>query len=84
MFDERELKQVAATVLNVEVDLIDADSSTNTVSEWDSLKHLDLILAIEEKFKVSIPDEVAANMTSYPLVRSAVAEILEKNDGLAS
>jgi acyl carrier protein len=65
-----------ATVLRVPADSINDDTSMDTVEGWDSLKHMNLVLAIEEEFKVSIPDEDAANITSYPLIKLVLAEVL--------
>ena len=84
MFDEDVLKKVMVVVLNVDVDTIGADSSMDTISAWDSLNHMNLILAIEDEFKIYIPDEDASGMTSYPIICLVVRELLEKNDGLAS
>jgi len=71
---ESTLKTVMATVLGIQADAIGDDTSMDTVASWDSLKHMTLVLAIEEEFGVSIPDEDAANITSYPLVRLVLAE----------
>jgi len=47
------------------------------VEAWDSIKHMNLVLAIEEEFGISIPDEDAANITTYPLIRLVLNEQLK-------
>jgi acyl carrier protein len=74
---ESTLKTVMATVLGIPADAISDDTSMDTVESWDSIKHMNLVLAIEEEFGVSIPDEDAANITSYPLIRLVLAEQLK-------
>jgi acyl carrier protein len=74
---ESTLKTVMATVLGIQADAIGNDTSMDTVESWDSIKHMNLVLAIEEEFGVSIPDEDAANITSYPLIRLVLAEQLK-------
>lgn len=74
MFDEDKLKQIVADVLEVEPSAIGADFSMDTVEQWDSLRHLTLVLAIEDGFEISVPDEEAANITSWPLIRLVVEE----------
>ena len=64
-------------VLEVPAASIGEDSSTDTVPGWDSLRHMNLILALEEEFSVTIPDDEAGNLTSYPLIRLVIAELLE-------
>jgi acyl carrier protein len=47
------------------------------VPGWDSLRHLTLVLALEEEFGVYIPDEEAGSITSYPLIKLVLTELLE-------
>jgi acyl carrier protein len=77
MKTEDTLKDVMATVLGIAADSINDDTSMDTVEAWDSIKHMNLVLAIEEEFGVSIPDEDAANITSYPLIRLVLNEQLK-------
>jgi acyl carrier protein len=50
------------------------DTSPDSVEAWSSLAHLDLILAIEEEFGVTIPDEEVGDLTSYRLLRLTLDE----------
>jgi len=77
MMDEAALKQTVASVLEVEPDTIGPDTSMDTVGTWDSLRHMNLVLAIEDEFKVSIPDDEVANMTSYPLIILVLKDLLK-------
>jgi acyl carrier protein len=77
--NEGDLRQVMATVLNVGIDMIGDDSSMDNVPTWDSLRHMNLVLALEEEFGVSIPDEDAANITSYALIKLVLEERLRAN-----
>ena len=77
MIDEVVLKQVIATVLSVSPDAIGPDASQDTLKSWDSLKHMNLVLAIEQTFGVEIPDEDAAEITSYALIKVVLQELAE-------
>jgi len=55
--NEIKLKQVIADVLQINVSSIDDDTSVDTVESWDSLAHLNLILAIEERFDISFSED---------------------------
>jgi acyl carrier protein len=77
MVDEVLLKQVMSSTLKVEPSAITPASTSETLENWDSLKHLNLILALEEAFDVSIPDEEAANITSYALIKSVLEDLLK-------
>ena len=75
--DEKALKDVMAAVLRVPAESIGPDSSMDTVPGWDSLRHLTLVLALEDEFGVQVPDEEAGSITSYPLIRLVLTELLE-------
>ncbi len=77
MLDQEKLKAVISAVLNVDIGSIGPDSSRDTIESWDSLRHLNLILALEEEFGVTLPDEDGANATSYQLLVIVLRELLE-------
>jgi acyl carrier protein len=73
---DQRLRGTVGAVLGLEPEAVTDDTSVDTVAEWDSLAHMNLILAIEEEFDVVVPDEEAADLTSYPLLRLVVREQL--------
>jgi acyl carrier protein len=77
MLNEDTLKQAMATMLKVEVSEINDDSSMDNMPSWDSLRHMNLVLALEEEFRVAIPDEDAGNITSYKLIKLVLEELLK-------
>lgn len=74
--NEVDLKRVIGAVLNLPAESIDESASADTIEGWTSLAQLNLILALEEEFDIQIPDEEAADLTSYPLIRLVVQEQL--------
>jgi acyl carrier protein len=65
-----------ASILDVDPSEIGPDASSDTIANWDSLHHMNLVIAIEEEFGVTIPDEDAANITSLALIRLTLDELL--------
>lgn len=80
MLNENKLKQVMGVVLKVDASLINESSSMDNIKTWDSLGHMNLILALEDEFKITIPDEDAGNISSYKLIKVVLGELL---DGVA-
>lgn len=68
------LKNTVASVLGVSPEDINDDSSMDNLHEWDSVKHLNLVLAIEEVFGVSMTEEQSLEMLSFPLIKLVLAE----------
>jgi acyl carrier protein len=71
---ESDLKQVLADVFRISPDSIGEPTSVDTVEKWDSLQHLNLVLALEERFDVSFTEEETVEILSYPLIRAVLEE----------
>lgn len=68
------ITNVMSAVFEVPVEEINENSSSDTIDTWDSLKHLNLILALEEEFDISIPDEEVGNLFNFKLIELIVNE----------
>ena len=55
---------------------ITLESSPDTVDGWDSLQHLNLILALEEEFGISLTEDQMVEMLSVGLIVEILAESL--------
>jgi len=78
MLSEENLKSVVAAMLEIEPASVGPDTSTDTVAHWDSVRHMNLVIALESAFDITIPDEDVANLTSYPIIRAVVEEQLAR------
>jgi len=55
----QQLREIAADILGVKPEAIGADSSPQTVEGWDSVQHLNLIVAAERCFDLQFdPEEI--------------------------
>ena len=68
MSNKEKLKEILALILKIDVNEINESTSYNVIESWDSLNHMNIILSIEEEFNIKISDEVALDLTSYPLL----------------
>ncbi|HKM47774.1 MAG TPA: acyl carrier protein [Terriglobales bacterium] len=69
-----QVRNVASDIFGIPADKITAVSSPETIDNWDSMQHLNLVLAIEEKFGVQLEPEDIEQMKSI----GAVAALVEK------
>ena len=54
-----DIRLIAGDLFSVPAAQIHADSSPETIENWDSVQHLSLVLAVEEKFGVQFsPEEI--------------------------
>jgi len=68
------VQSVASDIFGIPVARITAESSPETIENWDSMQHLNLVLAIEEKFGVQLDPEDIEQMKNI----GAVAALVEK------
>lgn len=73
-FVEQKLLGLLSDTLGVPIEALSIDSSSQTIENWDSLKHMSVIFAVEDKFNITIPDEKLSETTS---VRSLL-EIIQQ------
>ncbi|NBV41442.1 acyl carrier protein [bacterium] len=73
---ERQVKEVMATVFGIDATTIASDASPDSLSNWDSLGHMNLIVALEERFQIRFTDEQMMEMLNLPLILCVVTEQL--------
>ena len=73
-----DLKQVFLDVL--ETDSIAETDSVKTIPAWDSVRHLSLIMALEERFGITFDAEEIPELISV----QAISEALARHRGAAA
>jgi acyl carrier protein len=66
------LSRTIALVFNVAPEMITDESTPDSVSTWDSFGHLDLVMALEHEFGVTLSAEDALAMRSVGLIRTVL------------
>lgn len=74
---DNKILEVMSFVFEVPVSNLNEESSQDTIESWDSVNHLNLIVALEEEFGIEIPIEEVGNMISFKLIRLIVGELLQ-------
>ncbi|MCU1258358.1 MAG: acyl carrier protein [Bryobacterales bacterium] len=70
------VRRVAADILETAPEDLHSDSSADTVGTWDSLRHLSLVLALEQEFEIEFTPEEIEELLSIGLVQTVVEEKL--------
>ena len=67
--------QVLSSILNVGRESLSPQSSRDSLDEWDSIKHMYVVLALEEEFRIEFSDDEIANLVSVSdLMRAMTAK----------
>lgn len=72
---DEKVKQIMAVLFEINPDEITFESSSDTIENWDSLRHMNLVTALEEEFDIRLSDENIIEMLNYQLV----LEVLKEN-----
>ena len=70
---DKKLRTIIETIMNVPSDIIDDESGPDNIDGWDSLRHMRLILAVEDYYSLSFSD---SEITSINDVKT-LKEVLE-------
>jgi acyl carrier protein len=66
--DDR-LTQTLATIFGVEPEVLGDEASPATVANWDSLNHLNMLMALESEFAVRLSADDALEMRDVAAIR---------------
>jgi acyl carrier protein len=61
---EDKVLEIVASILNVEKSELSLESSPETLSNWDSMNHMNIIMALEEEFDITFTEIEIMDMLS--------------------
>ena len=73
---EDKIKEILATVLEIDQSDVNNDTSPDTVSSWDSLRHMKLVFAIEDEFDVQFSDDQIIQLTDVGKIINCLKELI--------
>ena len=62
---EKEVKKLLSTVLQTSIAKIISTCSTITIDNWDSLKHIQVVLSLEKFYKIKFDVNEYNELTSF-------------------
>lgn len=68
------LHRTISDILGIDAASLTDDASPDTISTWDSLNHLNLVMALESEFGLSLSPEDALDMRTIGLIRTILRE----------
>ena len=74
---EEQIKDIMSAVFEIPEEEIKDDSSTDTIESWDSLKHMKLIVALEEELNVIFSDNDIIELDNLKNIFRVLSEKLQ-------
>jgi acyl carrier protein len=72
---EDRIKEILATILEIDKADINNDTNPDTVSSWDSLRHMKLVFSIEDEYDIQFSDDQIIRLTDVGKIIDCIKEI---------
>ncbi|MCP4663926.1 MAG: acyl carrier protein [bacterium] len=72
--DRERLSNLLTRIFDTVREELDDSSSPETVAGWDSVSHLNLVMALESEFGITLTPEDALEMKNLGLIRTILRE----------
>ena len=69
---ESRSKAVIAKILKLDVGQITSDFSQENMSSWDSVRHMNVVLGLENEFDIEFKDSELPTLVSLPIIVDAI------------
>jgi len=78
---DQRVKSVMVKVFRIPENKISPDASPVTIAEWDSLQHMNLIVALEREFSIEFSDNVIGELLDFKsIVKISQEKISDKGE----
>ena len=77
---ENQVKNIFSAVFEISSDEINDKSSPDTIASWDSLKHMNLVIALEEEFNVQFDIEDIPQLILLPEIIRILKQLISNGD----
>jgi len=72
MKTEDRIKNVMSAVFDVPAESLSDQASPHDVSTWDSIKHMNLLLALEDEFDIRFDDAEIPSLVNFRIIAATV------------
>jgi acyl carrier protein len=71
---ENKIKNVISSVFDVNINEISDDTNPDSLDNWDSMGHMNLIVALEEEFNILFDEDEITEMLNFKLICLIISE----------
>ena len=72
---EQQILEIVSQIMGVPLESVTLASSAENISTWDSLKHMNLVLALEQTFDIHFSEEQIVEMTRVETILTIVGKL---------
>ena len=71
---KEKIKKIMAKSFKILPDEINNETTPMNVKSWDSLGHLNMVIALEEEFNIDFNDDDALKLITYPMILEIITK----------
>jgi acyl carrier protein len=71
------IRTVLAKVLKMDEGVVNETTSWETIPQWDSLSHINIVMCLEKSFDVSIGLDHIPNMKSFTRIHDVLSTLID-------
>ena len=72
-----EIKMLIASILSIDINRLEDKTTINDIASWNSMKHLEIIIQLEQVFNITINEEEVVGLISLGKIIELVKKKLE-------
>lgn len=73
---DHRIKIIMSTIFEIDINKINDNSSFDLIENWDSMNHMNLIVALEEEFNIQFSDDDIENLLNFKLIKFIIKELI--------
>jgi len=74
---EDRIRNVMAAIFGISPNQISDDASPHDIKHWDSLKHMNLVLALEDEFDIRFEESEIPSLVNFKIIAATVRAYAE-------
>jgi len=73
---EQKILEIVSQIMGVPLESVTLASSAENIPTWDSLKHMNLVLALEQTFDIHFSEEQIVELTRVETIQAVVGKLV--------
>lgn len=69
---QNKIKQIFSKIVGIKITKIKPNTSPENTKKWDSLAHMNLVMALEKELKIKFTDDEINEMLSFELIEEII------------
>tara|TARA_B100000963_G_scaffold356618_1_gene377050 strand:+ start:401 stop:625 length:225 start_codon:yes stop_codon:yes gene_type:complete len=69
---QNKIKKIFSKIVGINTAKIKPNTSPENTKKWDSLAHMNLVMAFEKEFKIKFSDDEINEMLNYELIEEII------------